>query len=116
MLSFLALWDQLGHGSVPRGHHSFPQALPIYGQRLGTAQFRDAHGSRHKDRQQSRVERRTSSEQGSSSMNAGLKAQSSNLLISQSWHKQQQLKTVPLVCPLAACRSSPAECQAIMCG
>lgn len=72
--------------------------------------------SRHKDRQQGRVERRTSSEQGSRRMNAGLKAQSSNLLISQSWHKQQQLKTVPLVCPLAACRSSPAECQAIMCG
>lgn len=48
-----SLCDQLGHACVPRGHHSFPQALPTYSQRLGTAQFSDAHGSRHKD---SRVE------------------------------------------------------------
>lgn len=54
ILSLLAPCDQLGHGCVPGGHHSFPQALPTCSQRLCTALFSDARGA--DTRTDSRVE------------------------------------------------------------
>lgn len=80
-LSLLAHRDQLGNSCVPRGLHSFPQALPTSSQRLCRTHS-DAHRSGYKDRQKIKVGRRTLYEEGSSCMNARLQAQSSNLPIS----------------------------------